>query len=597
MVGSSEHLISNALRYTSSSLEFTVMPSPALRSSPLTTRDTLEFLDGTGKRLIERFDEDGYVLWLGSGISFGRLDRLNEVVEKLLVFLQNRINPADADCRFRTALGRALRLVMSDDDANTIDLLQPPNLWKNLGEIISDLTSKYSDLLDITVDGEEDDYLLWEAVLVTDTFADPTTEPDAEHLCIAILALEGVVTEIMSANWDGLIEKSSLELSGNAKTVGVLVKAEDVRHLGSRSKLYKFHGCAVLARDDEHNYRSSLVARKSQIDRWRDDNRVLVDSLIGVVRSRPALIVGLSAQDSNIRALFSAASASLNWPWPGDYPAIAFAQTKLGDDQRILLKDVYRDAMTPANRDAIQAEAHIPTYAKQLLLALVVNVLARKLITFCSGIDANVPPAEIAKLATGLTCLRDRLADSVPADSKAAAGFVRLLVQHISRTLGIFRNGEIELDSLRYRPLTLAPRGQIDADPTTAAGGLQEFAVAMAMLGEGQRLGWWLINAADPSKSTSGALEVQTTARKIRLFFISSAEAALRLSLSGRLSSSEQSVVVHSKTVLGPKKRSPSRFTGRTGLRETRQVSVRELLTKFSTAKDLAESFRREVAL
>jgi len=46
---------------------------------------------------------------------------------------------------------------------------------------------------------EEDDYLLWEGVHVTDAFADPATEPDAEHLCIAILGLEGLLPEIMSA--------------------------------------------------------------------------------------------------------------------------------------------------------------------------------------------------------------------------------------------------------------------------------------------------------------------------------------------------------------------------------------------------------------
>jgi hypothetical protein len=48
--------------------------------------------------------------------------------------------------------------------------------------------NQYSRLLQIEVAGEEDDYLLWEAVNVVAVFADPTKQPDAEHLCVALLA-------------------------------------------------------------------------------------------------------------------------------------------------------------------------------------------------------------------------------------------------------------------------------------------------------------------------------------------------------------------------------------------------------------------------
>jgi hypothetical protein len=89
-----------------------------------------------------------------------------------------------------------------------IDLNQSVASWPDLPSLLDRLAGKYADLLDVVVDGEEDDYLLWEGARVIEVFADPTIEPDAEHLCIAILALEGLLPEIMSANWDGLIEKS-----------------------------------------------------------------------------------------------------------------------------------------------------------------------------------------------------------------------------------------------------------------------------------------------------------------------------------------------------------------------------------------------------
>ena len=100
---------------------------------------------------------------------------------------------------------KALKLVLSAGELAAIDLAQPVDVWPMIVEIQDRLTTKYADLLDVTVDGEEDDFLLWNRVQVSKAFADPTIEPDAEHLCIAILALEGILPEIMTANWDGLI--------------------------------------------------------------------------------------------------------------------------------------------------------------------------------------------------------------------------------------------------------------------------------------------------------------------------------------------------------------------------------------------------------
>src|SRR5580658_4310633 len=190
------------------------MSTTPTTAAPLTTRETLALLDGSGSRLFRHFEEAGYALWLGSGISFGRLPRLSDIIRDSLSFLQGKVQPADPNCRFRKSLTAALRLVLDDHELAAIDFNRPVASWPTLNDLLNRLTQKYADLLDITVDGEEDDYLLWEGVHVTDAFADPTIEPDAEHLCIAILGLEGLLPEIMSANWDGLIEKASEQLSG-----------------------------------------------------------------------------------------------------------------------------------------------------------------------------------------------------------------------------------------------------------------------------------------------------------------------------------------------------------------------------------------------
>ncbi len=199
------------------------MSTLPLASAPLTVRQTLELLDGNSANLAGHFEEAGYALWLGSGISFGRMRRLADIIRDALSFLQSNIAPADSNCRFRLALLKALKLVLSASELAAIDLAKPVDLWPTIVDVQDRLTTKYADLLDVTVDGEQDDFLLWNGVRVTEAFADPTIEPDAEHLCIAILALEGLLPEIMSANWDGLIEKAALQLSGGGNLVNVCV--------------------------------------------------------------------------------------------------------------------------------------------------------------------------------------------------------------------------------------------------------------------------------------------------------------------------------------------------------------------------------------
>lgn len=58
-------------------------------------------------------------------------------------------------------------------------------------------------------------------------------------------------------------------------------------------------------------------------------------------------MMGLSAQDSNIQALFASAEATMRWPWPGDRPSFVFSGDKVGTDQEALLKNVYPNAFRP----------------------------------------------------------------------------------------------------------------------------------------------------------------------------------------------------------------------------------------------------------
>jgi hypothetical protein len=110
------------------------------------------------------------------------------------------------------------------------DPTQPLADWKLLPTILDRLRNCYARLLDIRIDDEPADYLLWNAVDVPGTFADAGVEPDCEHLCIAILVIEGAIANIASANWDGLIESAVDELTDGATDIlRVCVRPEDFR--------------------------------------------------------------------------------------------------------------------------------------------------------------------------------------------------------------------------------------------------------------------------------------------------------------------------------------------------------------------------------
>ena len=145
-----------------------------------------------------------------------------------------------------------------------------------------------------------------------------------------------------------------------------------------------------------------------------------------------------------------------------------------------LLKNVYRDSMTPANRHEIEAGARIATECKQLLTALVLHVLMGKLRSLVNTVEASLPPAERAHLAEGLLALRNLLADACGSEHY---GFVRRFVENSSRFLDLFRNGGVSADPRVYHPLTMSPVAQMGLDASISASGLQELAIAMAVLG------------------------------------------------------------------------------------------------------------------
>ncbi|MEC5293002.1 SIR2 family protein [Aurantimonas sp. C2-6-R+9] len=412
------------------------MAAPA--AAIISVRATLAMFDGDKREIADGVANDQYVLWLGSGISREKMPDLHDVAKRVLVTLQSKIVAGDANCRFRKALNAVLvQASPSADEWGRIDLDVLPSSWADFDALAARLVNNYARMLNVAVDGEQPDYLLWDILNAAHVYANPAIEPDAEHLCLAALAIEGAASEMPTANWDTLIERAVIRLAGSQPVLRVVVAAGGLRWNRRRANLYKFHGCAQSALDDEAQFRRLLVARSSQINGWLAQNPVFAAELKRFIVTRPTLMLGLSAQDSNIQALFADAQATMAWPWPSHPPAYAFSENALGADQEGLLQNVYHGEYTAANRPQMEAEALVQAYAKPLLLSLFLYVVTAKLKLL---VELGVPGLSNADrdiLHAGLDEARNTIADSVV----PSAAMVTELIEHCGRAITMLRSG------------------------------------------------------------------------------------------------------------------------------------------------------------
>src|ERR1022692_1622598 len=182
------------------------MPAPptGTAASVITVSQTLELLDGPFSALADAVSRGEYAFWLGSGISRERVDGLDGVLRKVLEYLRVR----RAEPRFDKALKEVLaKAELEESDLAAIDVDVDVAAWPKIDVIIDRLSGRYAAVLDVRVEGEEPDFLLWGAIDVCSLYP-RTAPPDCEHLCLAVLGLEGVTPDIASANWDGLIESA-----------------------------------------------------------------------------------------------------------------------------------------------------------------------------------------------------------------------------------------------------------------------------------------------------------------------------------------------------------------------------------------------------
>lgn len=564
------------------------------------TVNLLASLDTTFRAVASDVAHGRYVFWLGSGLSRSVVPDVSELLRKLLSFLQEQVDPANQSCRFTQALNDIFDISgIPEEISERIELPTPLESWPCVDELVSRLVGQYSRVLDVVVEGEAADYLVWEAIDVPHTYGSPDLEPAAEHLCLAILMLEGVVQSASSANWDGLIESAMERLTGETGAfLRVVVRPEDFAKPAARCDLIKFHGCAVSAVKDPGTFRSTLIARESQISGWatRQDHAIVKGRLEHLVATSGAFVIGLSAQDANLHTILHQANNNLTRIWPMDPPAVVFALDHLGADQRHVLSITYGESYPP-NRDDVEEAALLGAHAEPVLLSLVLYTLADKL---CSLIRPVVPSdwdgIAVKTLQNGVRSLRDAAASSAGDD---APTFLIRLVAEIGMVLSTFRDGlPLDLSDHRYIPLTAQPISQALLDPNIDSEALGFLAIATSLLGRGAADDLWTLTAGDVQRLNEGVCTITGTSGVSRVILVRDSRVLAQLQGSGQVDMTNPSVLaIHAKRIPARQVRSTSGRYGRNGGQVAREVSIETLVDTSVGADELLASFRESTDL
>lgn len=573
--------------------------STAPKAETISLTETLAILDGDFAAFANGVASARYAFWLGSGISLSRFPGLKEIVVKALEFLRTRVGPVPDTCPYNAGLERAFGIAnLSYDERASIDLSVPVENWPVAGLLRDRLSGQYAAFLNIDIDGEPLDLMVWEAVGVAATYADPTVSPDAEHYAIAALVREGLVTELPSANWDGLIEKAVEELTGDLNGLKICIKSEDLQAPDQQATLIKFHGCAIRASEDEATYRPYLVGAQRQIDGWETNPRTqaLAQYLISVAISKPTLMLGFSAQDANIRKVFGLAAATQNWAWPGELPAYVMAEDSIGEAQTALLGNVYRDQFAGADRTAIKSSAHLRAFAKPLLPALLVWAYAAKLKRLARLGSFNLSDEMANWVDDGIVSLRNRIA---AVDNGDHLEFVRAVIFGLSRVKRVFLAGRSDPDATRYEPLTSVPVTQMNQNLESETNGLPEAAVIVATLAQGVDSGDWSLKLPQLPDTTFCTAEITKGTRTDRVFVLGRPQAEVALFDSEAVLEEDDDVIlIHAGPIRERLPRSPSRAPGRTARSlGPRRLSMASLIETGGSPGELMDRFKLEASL
>ena len=579
-------------------------------ANEIAVREVLEKLESEFAPAADAVANGEFALWVGSGIS-RQAPNLGNLIERAFDYIQEKAVTAGTAAAYMPALEEALGLAEIEPATVQAQYGQPLANWPEHDVIIQRLWNKYARVLDIRVSGTTADFILWDAIDIRQAFQDPEP-PAAEHLCIAILVLEGAVQSVASANWDGFIEAAVDRLSNRVPGVmQVVVDPSQLRGPAGRARLLKFHGCIVHAAREPLVFRRFLTGSYTQIMDWPEKPEFLAmcNAVVGLATAQKTLVLGLSIQDNNLQTLFARAKAAHAWPWPcaPAAPAHIFCEDSIQQGQRDVLRLSYGEAYNE-NVAAIHEATLLRAWGEKVLIALVLKVLGDKLTALMElALTALGKGLVAGELESLLKALRDDIATlAVPAPgAHNRTDIVNQAIMLWSRMLSLFRSGHLPTSGDAYETLSSSTLNLIATDQNAQATGLGRLGVALSLLQYGRATRLWDIYQPATQDLKSGAI----TARALRpngmnrpIFVVKSATEAIALNMNGAFDDGN-AIVLHADDAWhqmvgnGASARRVRVAPGRTGRVSETHVSLGNLLAKCGDAATLQQEFIKEMML
>jgi hypothetical protein len=566
-----------------------------------TLSEAIDLLDSTWRELRDSVLNDRRLIWIGSGFSRDKFPILDVLLEKLFLSLQQLQDPHNQNCPyFTTAQG----IVRDFSDVQDLDLRLPPSGWppEAKEKLFRQLASRYSEVLDSSVStagGAVD--LPFGILQLIDTYSDVSVAPDAEHRLLALLMAEGSVKQIVTTNWDALIERAYEALSRGEAPV-VIACSEELNSISSSGVVFKVHGCARRSADNPSKYKPFIVATYQQIHRWKEDAQfeAFREKLRTLLRERPSLFVGISGQDFNLQSeCVRTACNGSSFEFP---PARVAFSGNVGVPQRHILRALH-GKYYDIHSNNIDSCASIPLFSKPLFGALYVSLLLQKLTTILQEGESRFPAREHGSfVGSAIDTLRHKLCARYDALDVALRwhSLAEEVPRFVARTMGIYRQQRMPHSDTNYTELHPLNPQAMAGDPNLADLNLHWLCLSLAAVLGVNKPSWSLLVSSDPS-GVDGQFEIRSPSGSVAVFILSQDISAIqRLEESGAIDSSAPRKVLclyPTGAQRNPPRRTPARILPGSQVKtDTREVWLQDLALDNHVSGELIGQLELEIA-
>lgn len=494
------------------------MPAPTFMMA-----DAVDLLLGSWGSLTREVLKGQFAFWLGSGISRERFPDVQTLLMEVLTLLHQKIDPHHPDCPYLKSITKIMELTSVRDLAPEA----APNTWAEprRKELLNQLQGRYGDVLEQDVRAAGGTVTIrWDLLKLHERYGDSSILPDAEHRFVALLIEEGIVSELITTNWDALIEIAHEKCrAGKPPNFQTIACKDEWNRNGYTSRLIKIHGCARQACAHGPKYRDFLVATRTDIRNWCVEPRFEPFKTVfkATLREKTALFIGLSAQDWNIQAECSGASFGQGH-FPTTPPKVYFAEPALTITQQAVLRAVYGEDAYNRDPDTIDAKATLPLFAKPLLGTFFLLTVLEKSRTILNADNADLKTEHrmlVFSIIDQTVSFLKAQHDAIPDGNQRWRKLAEDLPGFISRLLSVFRRQTPLPTKEAYEAISSDNVAKMQANPHQFHD-LQWLLFTLSVIQEGKNRGFWQVIPPASPDGKEGQIRMARGAASIPVFVL-----------------------------------------------------------------------------